>query len=156
MARAGIVFGLILCGITVAGLVGTTAKMPSQFFAMMLGIPILCCGVVALNPHRRRVAMLIASTIAATGAILGAMRSSFQLLELTDGSTVNERYSLRLVAVMTAVCLLFVCFCVAGLYRMRRRDSALKQAVGTTVRLPSSSSESRVRKLPRQGSREIA
>jgi hypothetical protein len=77
------------------------------------------------------------------------------VLELTDGSTVNERYSLRLVAVMTLVCVLFVGFCVAGFYRMRRRAAAQEQVVGKTVRLPSTG-DSRVRNRDRQASREIA
>ena len=49
MARTGIIFGLILCGITFAGLVGIPVKTPTQFYAMMLGIPILICGVVILG-----------------------------------------------------------------------------------------------------------
>jgi hypothetical protein len=73
MARAGIVFGLILCGITIAGLVASSTKAPTQFYPMMLGIPILFLGVVALNPHRRRFAMMVASLIAILGGVLGIL-----------------------------------------------------------------------------------
>ena len=69
MARVGIVFGLLLCGLTVVGMVGTTVKSPMQFIPMMLGVPILFSGVVALNPHRRKHAMHAASAVAILGAV---------------------------------------------------------------------------------------
>ena len=64
MARVGIIFGLLLCGLTIAGLVGTTVKSTILFIPMMIGIPTLFCGVVALNPHRRKHAMRVSATIA--------------------------------------------------------------------------------------------
>jgi hypothetical protein len=123
MARVGIVFGLILCGITVVGLVGSPIKNPTQFYAMMLGIPILFCGVVALNPHRRRLAMLVAACIALTGVILGAFWSGFQFLSFADGNGEINAYAVQLITGMTAVCLVFLGFCVIGLKRLRRRSA---------------------------------
>ena len=138
MARAGIVFGLILCGITFAGLVGTPAKTPTQFFSMMLGIPILFCGVVALNPHRRRLSMLVASTVAATGAVLGAIWSLFELVVRTEGGSEIDRYSLRLMATMTLVCMVCVVFFALGFARLKRKTAVQEQAAAPSVRLPSS------------------
>ena len=142
MARAGIIFGLILCGLTFAGLVGTPAKTPTQFYPMMLGIPILFCGVVALNPHRRRLSMLVASTIAVTGAVIGAFWSGFVLVELSRGGTEIDRFSLRLIAVMTLVCIVFALLMMAGFAKMKRKSSSRQeQAAAATVRLPSSVDE---------------
>lgn len=138
MARAGIVFGLILCGITVAGLVATSEKTPTQFYPMMLGIPILFCGVVALNPHRRRSAMLSAVLIAATGAALGAAWSMYQWIALFDGGSEIDRYSLRLIAVMSLVCLMFSGFCLVGFAKMRRRSLSQFHGNVTTLRMPAS------------------
>lgn len=156
MARAGIVFGLILCGITFAGLVGTPAKAPTQFYAMMLGIPILFCGVVALNPHRRRLSMLVATTIAVSGAVSGALWSGYQLIALSNGGLEIDRFSLRLMAVMTLVCILFVGFCMFGFAKMRRKPFRQAQQDATPkVRLPSSSDKiTQDSEVPK--SREIA
>lgn len=135
MARVGIIFGLILCGITVAGLIGTPIKNPTQFYGMMLGIPILFCGVVALNPHRRRVAMMVAAGIALSGAALGALWASIQYLSVIDGEGEINRYSLRLIAGMTAVCLTFLACCVYGFSRIRKR-TARRMTGAKTVPLP--------------------
>ena len=137
MARTGIVFGLILCGITIAGLVVMPAKTPTQFYGMMLGIPILFCGVVALNPHRRRLAMSFAAAIALIGAVVGGLWSVVQLLAFSNTFSEIDRYSLRLVAIMTVVCMLFVGFCVIGFSRLRRRSKNRQPIPAPMVRLPS-------------------
>ena len=139
MARVGIVFGLILCGITFAGLVATSAKIPTQFYPMMLGIPILFCGVVSLNPHRRRLSMMVAAGIAATGALLGALWVMYRLFAVASDATSVERFSLRLIAIMTVVCLLFVIFSFVGFAKMNRR--LLGQTKGSVGAIRLSESE---------------
>ena len=49
-----------------------TAKAPSQFYSMMFGIPTFFCGIVALNPHRRKQAMTVA-TLLCLAAILSGL-----------------------------------------------------------------------------------
>jgi phosphate/sulfate permease len=120
MARVGIVFGLLLCGVTVVGLVGTLVKSPTQFYPMMLGIPVLFCGVVALNPHRRKHAMHVASVVALVGAVVGSGCVVYGLFELAGGQEVNQ-YALSLVAAMSAICAVFVIICVASFIRARWR-----------------------------------
>ena len=75
MARIGIIFGLALCGLTVACLVQSTTKSPYQFIPMILGIPMLFLGVVALNPHRRRQAMNVAASVSTMGLVVGGLPS---------------------------------------------------------------------------------
>lgn len=142
MARVGIVFGLILCGITFAGLVATSAKIPTQFYSMMLGIPILFCGVVSLNPHRRRLSMMVAAGISAIGALVGALWVIYRLFAVSGEATSIERFSLRLIAIMTVVCLLFVIFSMVGFAKMNRR--LLRQSRGSvgSVRLSESEHDS--------------
>lgn len=156
MARAGIIFGLILCGLTFAGLVGTSAKTPVQFYPMMLGIPILFCGVVALNPHRRRLAMLVALSIAVGGALIGSLWSAYQLVALANGGTEIGRYSLRLIAVMTLVCILFSARTMVGFAKMSRKSSREQPGEVGTVRLPSSTDNASPDADASKTSREIA
>lgn len=130
MARAGIIFGLALCGLTLLALVGTPVKTPIQFIPMMLGIPILFCGVVALNPHRRRYAMRVASLVALVGAIVGAGVAVYWSVGLPQPA-MTDRNSLRLVIVLTSTCTLFVAFCVAFFISLRRRKRRAAATRGT-------------------------
>ena len=63
MARTAIVFGLLLCGLTLYGLFASMLKSPLQFVPLMFGIPVFLCGIVGLNPHRQRLASFIAAII---------------------------------------------------------------------------------------------
>jgi apolipoprotein N-acyltransferase len=132
MARVGIVFGLVLCGLTAVALVWTPVKSPTQFIPMMLGIPILFCGVVALNPHRRRHAMHAASGIAMLGTVGGAGTSSYWLMTLAGGEVI-DRNSLNLVVAMTIVCAVFVAVCVVSFISTRRRKRNQAMAAGGLI-----------------------
>jgi hypothetical protein len=107
MARIGIVFGLLLCVLAAAGLMGSTAKFPSLIFPMMLGIPILFCGVIGLNPHRRKLAMFSAAVIGTCGLVAGGSRAIYTAIQLSQGETVNL-YAFRMILAMAVLCLLFV------------------------------------------------
>lgn len=104
-------------------MVGTPIKSPMQFIPMMLGIPVLFCGVVALNPHRRKHAMHAASTVGLLGAVAGTARAIYCLLELAGGNQI-DRYSFRIVVVMSAMCTIFVVICVVSFIQARRRKEA--------------------------------
>ena len=120
MARVCIVFGLLLCGLTIGVLVIAPIKNPAYFIPMMLGIPILFCGVVALNPHRLAAFLRIAAAIAAFGGFVGAMRVGACCVRLSQDHGVNMM-ALRLVSAMTIGCLLFALVCMLSVVRMRRR-----------------------------------
>lgn len=123
MARVGIVVGILLCGLTVVAMVGTPFKSPTLFIPMMLGIPVLFCGVVALNPHRRRHAMHVASVVGLLGAIAGTARAMYCLLELAGGNKI-DRYGFKVVGAMSLVCTIFVMICVVSFIQTRRRKAA--------------------------------
>ncbi len=123
MARIGIIFGLLLCGLTVVGLVEWTAKSPIQFLPMMLGIPILFCGVVALNPHRRKQAMQVAVTIATLGVVIAGCRALYTTIRWASGDPIN-RFAFKMVLATGVVCVVFVGWCVLSFVQGRRRNSA--------------------------------
>jgi sugar phosphate permease len=104
-------------------MVGTPIKSPTQFIPMMLGIPVLFCGVVALNPHRRRHAMHVASAIGLLGAIAGAARAMYCLLELASGNEI-DRYGFKIIGAMSVICTIFVMICVVSFIQARRRKAA--------------------------------
>jgi len=125
MARAAIIFGLLLCGLTAAALVTTTMKSPSQFIPMVIGIPALFCGVVALNPHRRKHAMRAAAILALAGTLVGGIRS----LALLTGSVRHEefdRYLGLLNAALFVFSAMFLCFWIIDFFRQRHRRHQLR------------------------------
>ncbi len=107
MERVAIVFGLILCGLTVFGLLVSPLKPPAVFVPLLFGIPALLCGVVSLNPHRRRVGMGLAAGIGGLGAIVGGLKASFLLFGFLSGDGVN-RLAFGIVLAMVVACAAFV------------------------------------------------
>lgn len=119
MARVAIIFGLLLCGLTVAALVVIPAKRPAQFVPMMIGIPVLFCGVVSLNPHRRRHAMLAAAGLALLGAIVGGFRAAYVWMTLIDGDF--NRIAMNVIGSMALACAIFVVIWGFSFVQDRRR-----------------------------------
>lgn len=122
MARLGIVFGLLLCALTVTGLVISPLKSPSQFFPMTFGIPVLFCGVVALNPHRCRHAMQAALALAAVGALIAGGRTIATAIHWADGGETNS-LAFAMVAAMAVICGVFLVVGTISLLRGRRQKS---------------------------------
>ena len=117
MARVGIIFGLLLCGLTFLGLISMEQKSPYQFYPMMLGIPVLFCGVVALNPHRRKHAMHVTAVLALVGTTAGGVGCLRRLLE----DQVVDRYGLPLIGSMSILCLFLLLACIASFRAARKR-----------------------------------
>ncbi|KLU01241.1 putative signal peptide protein [Rhodopirellula islandica] len=122
MARIGIFFGLVLCGLTVAALSVTTEKSYTQFVPMMFGIPLLFLGVVGLNPHRRMSATVVALTLGMLGFGCGAIRFVVLMVERAAGEDINP-LSFRLVVAMTVVCLVFALMAMIWVRKRRERKS---------------------------------
>ena len=123
MARIGIIFGLLLCGLTIAGMSATTEKAYTQFIPMMFGIPMLFLGVVSLNPHRRAGSIFVAFVLSVLAVTLGGGRLLVLAIERARGQYVNP-ISFRLVITMTVLSSGFML--IAWLWHRRRsRDAAL-------------------------------
>jgi len=138
MARLGIVFGLLLCGLTIAGMSATTEKNYTQFVPMMFGIPMLFLGVVSLNPHRRRESVFFALILSLVAVSMGAGRLVVLGVQWVAGEYVNP-ISLRLVLVMTLLSLVFVV--IAHLWRRRRAQTPTTVAESSEDSPPSEFSE---------------
>ena len=128
MARVGIVFGLLLCGLTYAAMVWDSQKIPAQFIPMMFGIPLLFCGVVALNPHRRKISMQVAASVAGLGGVLGTLWCVTRGLRLATGKPLSV-HGLSVIAVMSILCLVFVVVWGRLFFQMRRRQAASNAAL---------------------------
>ena len=122
MARIGIIFGLLLCGLTFTAMIATTVKSPILFIPMMIGIPTLFCGVVALNPHRRKQAMRAAAVLALLGLSVGTIRSLFWTSRWMRDEQVLQ-YALNLNVALMLVSGTFFVICVGSFVQDRRRQT---------------------------------
>ena len=120
MARVGIIFGLLLCGLTYAALVATNIKSPIQFVPMMIGIPTLFCGVVALNPHRRKQSMQASACLALVGTVFGILDSLGWLMHWISNDEIYP-YAVAVNIALTLVSGIFLMICIAWFIQDRRR-----------------------------------
>jgi hypothetical protein len=117
MARITIVTGLLLCGVTVIGLLGATSGLPlTAFIPMLFGIPLVILGIIGLNPHRRKMAMHIAVGLAALGGVMTAGRALASLMRGADGFG----FATLLVSSMAVICLVYVGLGVRSFIQARR------------------------------------
>jgi hypothetical protein len=123
MARIGIIFGLLLCGLTITGMSATTQKSYTQFVPMMFGIPMLFLGVVSLNPHRRAGSVFVALVLSVLAVTLGGGRLLVLAMDWANGEYVNP-ISLRLVITMTTLSLVFVLIAWWWQYRRTRQPGS--------------------------------
>lgn len=151
IARLGVIFGLLLCGLSLLAMVQAPAKSPPQFIPLMLGIPILFCGVVALNPHRRQRSTQVAMAIAVVGAVAGAWWTMGGLVE-RDAGEKPDLDDLRCIAAMGLLCAVWAAICASSLVAARRR-----RAIPPAGRSPGSRNNSTPRSTAAQASsRETA
>lgn len=120
MERFAILVGLTLCALTLLGLLLSPFKAAAIFVPVLFGIPTLLCGVISLNPHRRRVGMGLAAVVAAVGAIVGGVEFAYLGFGFLSGDVPN-RLSVGIVLAMSAICVLFVSVWVRVLWRSRLR-----------------------------------
>ncbi len=146
MARTAIVFGLLLCGLTFYGLVAAMTKSPLQFVPLMFGIPVLFCGVVGLNPHRRRISGAISAGIMAFGTIVGVVATSRCVLQWSEQQPLRP-VLLTVGVLMAALCFVFVVIFFIRIAADRRRRLPKNLAIHNigTVKLASADN---VYKLP--------
>lgn len=107
MARIGIVSGIALCILTALALVVSLDKSLLQFIPMMLGIPLLFFGVVALNPHRRRHATGTSAVIGAIGLVVG-FGQAIRLFSVWHRTDAVNLHHARVVALMITICVVFL------------------------------------------------
>lgn len=126
MARTAIVFGLLLCGLTLYGLIAATTKSPFQFVPLMFGIPVMFCGLVGLNPHRQRVTGMIASVIMTFGMFSGLCATIRCVMHWSEHQPLRP-VIFAMGSLMTVVCLVFLVVSVLRAAKDRRRRRSLKK-----------------------------
>lgn len=126
MPQLSVIFGLALCSLTVYGMVGTTEKLATAFFPMMLGIPLVFCGIVSLNPHRRKAWMLVAGLVAAIGLTAGGLRLVYQSTRLLNGDLVN-RFTIVLLWGIVAFCGVYLVALVFFAWRDHQRRKGVRR-----------------------------
>ncbi len=93
-------------------MLGTTLKMPALFIPMMYGIPVLFCGVVALNPHRRRIAIASAAGLMVVAAVGSFARCGYGVA-LANGEPEArhpeiDSYAVNLAIATTAISVVYL------------------------------------------------
>ena len=119
MARFGIVSGILLCIDTAVALFGSLNKAPFLFIPMMLGIPMLFFGVVALNPHRRRQALASAAGLGGLGCLIG-LGQLLHFFSLWRSEGFVNLHTTRIVFMMVVICVSFSLSYVWAMITRRR------------------------------------
>ncbi|WP_153558252.1 hypothetical protein [Roseimaritima sediminicola] len=120
MPQTSVVFGLALCGLTVLGMVGSPEKLATAFVPMMLGIPLVFCGIVSLNPHRKRSWMWVAGTVALIGLLASSVRLVHQAYQVLDHHLVNW-FALGLMWGVCGLCSAYLLLLGLDMFRQHRR-----------------------------------
>ena len=94
----------------------TGKKSPTALIPAFFGLPILGCGVIALNPSRRKHAMHGAVTI----GLLGFLGSAGMLPKTLKAEEVNQ-LKLTSQGGMAILCLVFVVMCVRSFIAARKQ-----------------------------------
>ncbi|MEM9826001.1 MAG: hypothetical protein AAF958_05405 [Planctomycetota bacterium] len=122
MARSGIVFGLLLCSVSLVGMILAPAKTPTQFTPMMAGIPLLFFGIVGLNPHRRRVATYLSMLALVPAIAYGTLRC----LQLLGNDQPIAEFNEKVAFLMTLLAMIFLIWAAWAVHRdtLNRRPNA--------------------------------
>lgn len=127
MPQTSVIFGLAMCGLTVFGMMGSPEKLATAFIPMMLGIPLFFCGIVSLNPHRRKSWMWVAGIVAVLGLVTSFGRLAHQLVKIWEHEWVN-RFSLGLLWGVFGLCLVYLVVLAFDLLRQHRRRRGARAA----------------------------
>lgn len=120
MARITILLGLLLCALTMIGLlVPAGGKISSAFIPMIFGIPLVIAGIVALNPHRRRACTTFACALALIGG-LGPPVLIRQFGVEWLGNEPVQRLPLVLSAILSVACIAYAASMAIVLWKTRR------------------------------------
>lgn len=117
---ASIIFGLLLCALSVLGMIGSAQKIATAFVPMMFGIPLVISGIISLNPHRGRVAMPIAAAVASLGFITAVACAVYRVGEIAQGEKTNM-FAFELVGGLAGLSAGFLTVWLVMLLRNRSR-----------------------------------
>jgi hypothetical protein len=153
MARIAIIFGILLCCLTLAALLseGGPATVPSnanapeananapeanasaaeiakpsptRFIPLAAGVPLFICGIIALNPLWRKHAMHIAAMIGLLGTLACAGRGIPSAIKWAGGEAPKNALAFWMVVAMGLLCALFLFLCIRSFIQARRQRQA--------------------------------
>jgi hypothetical protein len=124
MAMQSIVFGVLLVALALFGYLGAgeESRSPTALIPLVVGVPLLLCGLVALKEAYRKHAMHVAAGFSALGALAAGGRGipgAFKLL--ADEPQVNSR-AVMMILLMFVLCAVFLGLCVKSFVDARRRQ----------------------------------
>ena len=119
MARVGIVFGLLLCGLTYAAMVWDPEKIPAIHHDVWNSTAVL--RVVALNPHRRKHPCRLQPRLPLSGRRNVVVHDPWG--SIGDGKA-GQHMGMTVIGIMSLLCVVFVALWLSGLFQMRRRQAA--------------------------------
>ena len=133
MAKPSIVIALLLIALGVYAYVQPPFKDEkgqdknksiTRLIPSVVGAPILLCGILALNPSRRKHSMHVAVTIGLLGllAAIGRLPTTYKPLAQTSGEheIAKTEFAQQMLWKMAFLCLLFVLLCVRSFIAARK------------------------------------
>lgn len=130
MAKPAIVIALLLIGLGIFGYTQaevkevTGKKSMTSMIPAFFGAPILVCGILALDPKKRKHAMHGAATV----GLLGFLGSTAMLPKTLKAEEINQ---LKVISQggMSILCLIFVVMCIRS-FIVARKEMQAQEAKG--------------------------
>lgn len=133
MSKITMLFGALLCGVSLLGLLiaGKVASV-TIFIPMFVGVPLFLLGLFSeLKPTLRKHLMHVAVTLGLLGALAALGRGIPQLIKMAGGAEVDP-LPLASVWTMILLCSTYVVLCVQSFIQARRaRELAASQGEST-------------------------
>ena len=118
MARATMVFGVVLIALGVIGYVGTAAVSITALIPAIFGAVLTILGWLALNERYRKHALHLAAAVALVG-LLGAVPGLIGLFDLISGAEVQRPAAVVSQSLMAILMAVFVGLCVRSFLEAR-------------------------------------
>lgn len=122
MPKITMIFGLLLCGLTVAILILTQGRVGSIsiFIPTFVGVPLFLLGVVGvMRPSLRMHVMHAAAALGLLGALAALRRGIPQALKIARGEEI-DLLAVSMVWAMVLICFTYVFVCIESFVSARR------------------------------------
>lgn len=123
MSKITILFGILLVGLGAYGYFGAAVEHQSvtAWIPAFVGVPLIICGLFALDARRRKIAMHIAVVFGLLGALAAGGRGLMKLGTLIDATSGGNRRAVVMVWIMFVLCVVFLGLAIKSFVDARRR-----------------------------------
>lgn len=122
MPLVGIVYGILLCVLGIAGYLLTGSAHPTALIPLAFGLPTIIAGAIARTEKYLKHAMHAAATISLLG-FLGTAPGLLTLPRLLSGHEVERPGAVISKSIMAMLSLIFLILCVRSFIDARRARS---------------------------------